>query len=59
MILIIINKENTSIKEKERKVILNLLSVIYDFEEKKKAFLRSFFHAFIIFYSSSPQGCNR
>ena len=35
-------KENTSIEEEEGKVILDLLSVIYDFQEKKKAFLSSF-----------------
>ena len=33
---------------------LDFLSVIYIFEEKKKAFLSSFFHAFIIFCSSCP-----
>ena len=37
-------KENTSIEEEEEgKVILDLLSVIYDFEEKKKLFLSFFF----------------
>ena len=41
-------KENTSIEEEEEeeeeegKVILDLLSDIYDFQEKKKAFLSSF-----------------
>ena len=35
-------KENTSIEEEEGKVILDLLPVIYDFQEKKKAFLSSF-----------------
>ena len=38
---------------------LDLLSVIYIFEEKKKAFLRSFFHALIIFCSSSPHPSQR
>ena len=40
--------ENISIEEEEeeRKVKLNLLSVIYDFEEKKKPFLSSFFSCF-------------
>ena len=37
-------KEDTNIEE-NGKVILYLLSVIYDFEEKKKTFLSSFFHA--------------
>ena len=37
-------KEDTNIEE-SGKVILDLLSVIYDFEEKKKTFLSSFFHA--------------
>ena len=42
--------ENISIEEEEEgKVKLNLLSVIYDFEEKKKPFLSSFFHALIIY----------
>ena len=41
-------KENTTIEKEEGKVILDLLSDIYDFEEKKKAFLSCFFHAFII-----------
>ena len=53
-------KENASIEkegEEERKVIINSLSVIYDFEEKKKAFLSSFCHALIIFSSSSPPRC--
>ena len=41
--------ENISIEEEEEgKVKLNLLSVIYDFEEKKP-FLSSFFHALIIY----------
>ena len=31
-------KEGTDIKEEKWKVILDLLSVIYDFEEKKKHF---------------------
>ena len=35
-------KENTSIEEEEGKVILDLLSVIYDFQEKKKVVLSSF-----------------
>ena len=42
-------KENTSVEEEEEeeeeeegKVILDLLSDIYDFQEKKKAFLSSF-----------------
>ena len=41
-------------EEEEGKVILNLLSVIYDFEKKKNAFSSFFFHALIIFCSSSP-----
>ena len=36
-------KENTSIQDKEGKVILDLLLVIYVFEEKIKAFQRGFF----------------
>ena len=44
-------KEGTDIKEEKWKVILDLLSVIYDFEEKKKTFLSSIFHALIIFWS--------
>ena len=43
-------KEGTSIKEEKWKVKLDLLSVIYDLEEKK-TFLSSIFHALIIFWS--------
>ena len=41
-------KESTSIEE-EGKIILDLLSVIYDFEEKKKAFFSSFFMLYFLF----------
>ena len=47
--------DKTSIEKEEEKVILDLLLVIYVFEEKKKAFLRSFFHAMITFCSSTPR----
>ena len=48
-----------SIENEEGEVTLDILSVIYDFEEKKRAFLSSFSHALIIFCSSSPHpgGC--
>ena len=40
--IVFVWKENTSIEEEEGKVILDLLSVIYDFQEKKKVVLSSF-----------------
>ena len=41
-------KENTIIENEEGKVILDLLPVIYDFEEKKKAFLTLDYFLFIL-----------
>ena len=43
-----------ALKKKER-YILDLLSVTYDFEVEKKAFLSFLVNAFIIFCSSYPQ----
>ena len=42
-------KVDTSIENEEEKLTLDLLSVIYDFEEKKKTFLSAFILALIIF----------
>ena len=42
-------KVDTSIENEEEKLTLDLLSVIYDFEEKKETFLSAFILALIIF----------
>lgn len=43
-----------ALKEKAKRYILHLLSVIYDFEEEKEVIVSSFFNALIAFCSSSP-----
>ena len=43
-----------ALKEKTKRYILHLLSVIYDFEEEKEVFVSSFFTVLIAFCSSSP-----
>ena len=48
-------KRTQALKKKKEMYILDLLSVVYDFEEKKKAFLISFFEALIISCSFSPK----
>ena len=48
-------KDKPSPEEEEGKVVLNLLSVIYDFEEKNEAFLSSYvFSCFEIVVCSTP-----
>ena len=42
-------KVDTSIENEEEKLTLDLLSVIYDFEEKKETFLSAFILALITF----------
>ena len=44
----------TALKKIE-KYILDLLSVIYDFEEEEEAFLSSFFHALIFLFIVFPK----
>ena len=47
-------EHNHTYEDEEGKIILDLLLIIYVFEEKKKAFLRSF-HAIVIFCSSTAR----